>query len=158
MTFWGRRDFLICSTKNTFQSMVKIVTYHLTQETRFPFVVVVVCWPSHSSLFYCFIWSSYLALFLSNRSLKGAPFGVHTWPTSILYFTSSPFNQVLMPHSMLTLIGIRQSTFTPLVILGLDFVSWICIKIFDIFWRWKLTSIGLIWHPAKLIESYKTCS
>ena len=24
-----------------------------------------------------------------------------------------------------------------------------------IFWRWKLTSIGLIWHPAKLIGSHQ---
>ena len=53
-----------------------------------------------------------------------------------------------------TLIGMSQGTFTPLVILGLDFVS----RISKLFWRWKLRSIGLIWHPAKLIESYKTCS
>ena len=30
-------------------------------------------------------------------------------------------------------------------------------KISKHFWRWKLRSIGIIWHPAKLIESYKTC-
>ena len=28
----------------------------------------------------------------------------------------------------------------------------------NFFWMWKLTSIGLIWHPAKLIESYKKCT
>ena len=53
----------------------------------------------------------------------------------------------------LNLIGMRQGTFTPLVILGLDFV----IKNFQIFLRWKLTSIGLICHPAQLLESYETC-
>ena len=28
----------------------------------------------------------------------------------------------------------------------------------EFFWRWKLTSIRLIWHPAKLIESYEKMS
>ena len=56
---------------------------------------------------------------------------------------------------LLTLIGMRGDTFTYLlVIFGSDFVSWILIKNFH-FWRWKWTSIGLIWHPAKLFESYK---
>ena len=36
-------------------------------------------------------------------------------------------------------------------ILSAEFLS----KISNIFWRWKLTSVGLIWQPAKLIESYK---
>ena len=43
------------------------------------------------------------------------------------------------------------------VLFGSDFVSWIFITIFQSLWRQKLTSIGLIWHPAKLIESYKKC-
>ena len=30
-------------------------------------------------------------------------------------------------------------------------------KCLNLFWRWKMTSIGLIWHPAKLIESYIKC-
>ena len=34
-------------------------------------------------------------------------------------------------------------------ILSADFLS----KISKLFWRWKSTSIGLIWHPVKLIES-----
>ena len=58
----------------------------------------------------------------------------------------------------LTLIGMRGDTFISLSfldpILLADFLS----KISKLFWRWKLTSIGLIWHPAKLIESYKKCS
>ena len=35
----------------------------------------------------------------------------------------------------LTLIGMRQGGFTSLIILGLDFVSWIFIKNFQTFWR-----------------------
>ena len=30
-------------------------------------------------------------------------------------------------------------------------------KISKLFWSWKLTSIGLFWHRAQLIESNKTC-
>ena len=30
-------------------------------------------------------------------------------------------------------------------------------KFSKLFWRWKLKSIGLIWHPSELIESYKKC-
>ena len=59
---------------------------------------------------------------------------------------------------LLILIGIRQGTFHPLFLFGSDFVCWILIKISKLFWRWKLTSIWLIWHPAKLIESYKKSS
>ena len=55
----------------------------------------------------------------------------------------------------LTLIGMREGTFQPLSfldqILSAEFIS----KISKLFWKWKLTLIGLIWHPAKLIESYK---
>ena len=58
---------------------------------------------------------------------------------------------------ILTLIGMRGDTFISLSfldqILSAEFLS----KISKLFWRWKLTSIGLIWHPAKLIESYKKC-
>ena len=42
-----------------------------------------------------------------------------------------------------------------LVLFGSDFVSWIFIKNFQTFWMWKLTSIGLIWHPTELIKSDK---
>ena len=49
----------------------------------------------------------------------------------------------------------RSDTFISLSfldqILSADFLS----KISKLFWRWKLTKIGLIWHPAKLIKSYK---
>ena len=31
-------------------------------------------------------------------------------------------------------------------------------KFSKLFWRWKLTSIGLIWNPTKLIESYEKMS
>ena len=46
----------------------------------------------------------------------------------------------------------RGGYFYLLVFFGSDFVSWILSKIPKTFWRWKFTSIGLIWHPAKLIE------
>ena len=37
------------------------------------------------------------------------------------------------------------------------FVSWTFIKNFQKKnWRWKLTSIWLIWHPSQLIRSYKS--
>ena len=52
--------------------------------------------------------------------------------------------------SVLTLIGMRGNTFISLFfldqILSAEFLS----KISKLFLRWKLTSIGLIWHPAKL--------
>ena len=60
-------------------------------------------------------------------------------------------------YLLLTLIGMRQGTFHPLSFLDQT------LKIFgknladNLFWKWKLTSIGLIWHPDKLIESYKKC-
>ena len=38
-------------------------------------------------------------------------------------------------------------------ILSAEFFS----KISKLFWRWKFTSIRLFWHPAQLIESYKSC-
>ena len=60
----------------------------------------------------------------------------------------------------LTLIGMRQGTFAPLVILGLDFVSWICIENSQTFLEVKIdmNQVNLTPGPAKLIESYKTCS
>ena len=58
---------------------------------------------------------------------------------------------------LLTLIGMRGDTFISLIfldqILSAEFLS----KVSKLFWRWNFTSIGLIWHPAKLIESYKKC-
>ena len=60
-----------------------------------------------------------------------------------------------------TLIGMRQSIFTPLVILGLDFVSWIWIKNFQTFLEVKIDINRVNLTPCqagKLIESYKTCS
>ena len=38
-----------------------------------------------------------------------------------------------------------------------DFVSWIFFKKFELLWRWKLRSIGLFWHSAQFIESFKSC-
>ena len=56
-------------------------------------------------------------------------------------------------HIVLTQIGIGGDTFISLSflnqILSADFLS----KNFKKIVRWKFTSIGLIWHPAKLIES-----
>ena len=48
-------------------------------------------------------------------------------------------------------------SFYLLDILGSDFFQLIFFQTFHTFWRWKLTSMGLIWHPAKLIETYKKC-
>ena len=60
--------------------------------------------------------------------------------------------------SPLTLFGTGGDTFIPLSlldqILSADFFQ----KRPNFFWRWKLKSIGLFWHPAKLIESYKKCA
>ena len=42
----------------------------------------------------------------------------------------------------------RQGTFTPLVILGLDFVSWICIKNFQTFLEVKIEINGVILTPC----------
>ena len=41
-------------------------------------------------------------------------------------------------YKTLTLIGMRQGTFNPRVIVGLDFVSWICIKNFQTFLEVKI--------------------
>ena len=52
----------------------------------------------------------------------------------------------------LTLISMRGDTFISLSFLdqfwSVEFLS----KSAKHFWRWKFTSIGLIWHPAKLIQ------
>ena len=67
-----------------------------------------------------------------------------------------PFKERLLEWP-LNLFGIRGATFIPFSfidqILWADFFS----KIYTIFGRWKLTSIGLFWHPAQLIESIKSC-
>ena len=57
----------------------------------------------------------------------------------------------------LTLIGMRQGTFHPPSFLDQTLSAEFLPKISKLFWKWKLTSIGLIWHPDKLIESYKKC-
>ena len=44
--------------------------------------------------------------------------------------------------------------FLLLVLFWIRFLS----KISNLFWRWKLTSIQLIWHAAKVIESCKNCT
>ena len=58
----------------------------------------------------------------------------------------------------LTLIGKRQGGLTSLMILDWILTAEFLSKNFKHFWRWKLRSIGIIWHPAKLIEYYRTCS
>jgi hypothetical protein len=54
----------------------------------------------------------------------------------------------------LTLIGMREGTFHSLSfsdqMLSAEFLF-----IKKLLWRWKLTSIGLIWHTAKRIKSDK---
>ena len=57
----------------------------------------------------------------------------------------------------LTLIGMREGTLHSLSFLDRIFWAEYLPKVFKLFWRWKLTSIGLIWHSVKLFESYKKC-
>ena len=57
----------------------------------------------------------------------------------------------------LTLIGMRGDTFISLSFLDQILSAEFLWKISKLFWMLKLTSIGLIWHPAKLIESHKKC-
>ena len=54
-----------------------------------------------------------------------------TWNTTSIHHSTG----VTFTKTDLTLIGMRQDTFTPLVILGLYFVSWICIKNFQTFFE-----------------------
>ena len=49
----------------------------------------------------------------------------------------------------------RGNTFIPLSFLDQILSAAFLSKISKLFWRWKLTSIRLIWHPAKLMESHK---
>ena len=58
-------------------------------------------------------------------------------------------------QTSLTLIGMMGDTFISFWFLDQILSAELLSKISKLFWRWKLTSIGLIWHPAKLIESYK---
>ena len=53
------------------------------------------------------------------------------------------------------LIGKRGNTFH-----SLSFLDHIFIKSFKLFWRWKLTSIRLDWHPTKQAhwDFFKKCS
>ena len=66
---------------------------------------------------------------------------------------------VFVTNFVLILIGMRGNTFhsSLLVLLGSGFVSWFKSKFSRLLWGWKLTSIGLLWHPAKLLDSYKNC-
>ena len=67
----------------------------------------------------------------------------------------SPSLELTVLTQIVDLIGMKEDTFHSLSfldqILSADFLS----KVSKLFWRWKLTSIGLTWHPAKLINSYK---
>ena len=56
------------------------------------------------------------------------------------------------------LIGMREGTFHHSSFLNQTLSAEFLSKLSKLFWRWKLTSIGFIWHPAKPIESYKTYS
>ena len=51
----------------------------------------------------------------------------------------------------------RRGHFYPLVLVGSDFVNWFFSKISKLFWWWKLTSIGLFWHPVQVSNSKKSC-
>ena len=58
-------------------------------------------------------------------------------------------------QTSLTLIGMMGDTFISFWFLDQILSAELLSKISKLFWRWKLTSVELIWHPAKLIESYK---
>ena len=53
--------------------------------------------------------------------------------------------------------GMGQGTFTCMSLLDQILSAEFFSKNFKLFWRWKLRSIGLFWHPAQLIKSYKSC-
>ena len=57
----------------------------------------------------------------------------------------------------MTQFGMRKGTFYPLSFLDQTLSAEFLPKKSKLFWRWKLTSIGLIWHPDRLINSYKKC-
>ena len=60
-------------------------------------------------------------------------------PITFLFSWVGPLiRSVMTGGRALTLIGMRQGTFTPLVISGWDFVSWICIKNFQTFLEVKI--------------------
>ena len=65
---------------------------------------------------------------------------------------NSFFSLMVFRYQNQTLIGMRQGGFSPL------WIGFCQLNISKHFWRWKFRSIGIIWHPAKLIESYKICS
>ena len=81
--------------------------------------------------------------------------GFHRPEVHIVCFGTSIGKSILPVHKTLT--GIRQGTFHPLYFLDQTLSAEFLPKISKLSWRWKLTSIGLIWHPDKLIESYKKC-
>ena len=57
----------------------------------------------------------------------------------------------------ITLFGTGGDIFIPLSFLDQILSAELCSNISKLFWRWKFTSIGLFWHHAQLIESYKSC-
>ena len=78
---------------------------------------------------------------------------IHLWPFYLPVLVSNvrTHNMVINPNWH------EGWYFYPLVIFGSNFVSWFFIKTFQTFLMWKLTSMGLSWHPAQLIESFKSC-
>ena len=58
---------------------------------------------------------------------------------------------------ILTLIGMRADTFISLSCLDQILSAPFWSNIFKKNQRWKLTSMSLIWQPAKIFETYKKC-
>ena len=92
---------------------------------------------SHSSFVYplfnfSFVGPPYISIFLKNIDLN----------VCHLYWI------------VLTLFWHGREYFYPLVLFGSVLSAEFFSKISKLFWRCKLTSIRLIWHPARLIESY----
>ena len=84
--------------------------------------------------FRCIIWPYKCLLFSVLSKIVPSDISIRRTPVwnAIKHQTS------ILAHKSLTLIGMRQGGFTSLVILGLDFVSWIFIKNFQTFLEVKI--------------------
>ena len=77
---------------------------------------------------------------------------------NLCYFVCWQFEASICKQcTYFTLIGMWEGTFLPLFFLDWILSDEFSSKISKLFWRWKLTSIGLIWFPPKLIVCNKKC-
>ena len=75
---------------------------------------------------------------LFSSSDRNARFKLLTQIEHFVEHLSSKIGKYSLPFTDLTQIGMRQGGFTPLIIFGLDFVSWIFIKNFQTFLEVKI--------------------